>query len=76
MTWIVYGAKTKKELREKLRTSPGDVHFEDPSIFEAEPFCGPADRLPVGSRFVCTNHPRRSWFAQVERLEDGSFRVR
>ena len=72
MTWIVYGAVTKKELKQKLQETPERISFEDPSIF-APKFLR-AEEIPAGFKCVCTNHPKRSWFAQVERLA-ASWRV-
>ena len=72
MTWIVIGAKTKKELKEKLASGGKGVSFEDPSIFK--PLFYTAEEVPKGFSLVCTNHPKRSWFAKVERTEKG-FRV-
>lgn len=76
MTWICSGARTKKELKKLLEVNPSAVWLEDPSVFEPNPFAGPASRLPVGQRVVVTNHPRRTWFAEIERRPDGSFKVR
>ena len=76
MTWIVQGARTKKELRKLLEVNPRAVWLEDPSVFAPDSFAGPAANLPVGARVVVTNHPRRTWFAEIERRADGSFIVR
>ena len=76
MTWIVTGPKSKKELRKLLEANPMAVWLENPSVFEPNPFAGPATELPCGARIVVTNHPRRSWFAEIHRLPDGTFRVR
>jgi hypothetical protein len=68
MTHIVHGAKTKKALRATLEGG-GEVFFEDPSIFNPRSVFSKSMKL--GEKLVCTNHPKRSWFAQVERTEKG-----
>lgn len=77
MTFIALNAPTKKALRERLEATPETVNFSDPSFVnpfnKGMPFS--ALDLPEGYEFVCTNHPKRSWFAQVRRNRDGSFRV-
>ncbi len=74
MTHIVTG--TKKELKQNLRTPTGngvpqvDVYFNDPSVFEGT-WSGWASQMSIGQSLTCTNHPKRSWFAVVERTKDG-----
>jgi len=64
MTCIVQRFKTKKELREHAaRGGSFDIH--DPSIFNERWFNSQA--LKEGEEVVVTNHPKRSWFAQVGR---------
>jgi hypothetical protein len=77
-----YGAdgkrvKTKKQLREELATSPGDVYFDSTSMFDSESgFQG--DAVPEGlSLSVVMPDPytdRRS-YASVTRRPDGALRV-
>jgi hypothetical protein len=69
MTHIVR-YKTKKELKEALKHEPHTVYFEDPSIFPGA-WSGYAPDMNIGQKFTCTNHPRRSWFALVERRTIG-----
>lgn len=67
MTHTVFPVfKTKRELSEACETAPETVFFEDPSIF-AGAWSGSAKALPEGRKITVTNHPRRSWFATVER---------
>lgn len=73
MTWICYGAKTKSELKRKLSDTAPDISFEDPSIFAPRFFW--AQDMEPGTSLICTNHPKRSWFAKVERRPGGEFRV-
>lgn len=48
---------TKKELRTKVGQPAADWMTET-TMFEPE--------MAPGRTVVCTNHPRRSWFAQVQ----------
>ena len=74
MTCIV-DFETKKELREALAQDcgPALTIISDPSIFNPRIF--PASDMTPGQKEVVTNHPKRSWFATIERLADGRFRV-
>lgn len=74
MTHIVNGARTKKQLKEKLTASPAEVYFDDPSIFPGA-WSGRADQMEAGQSLTCTNHPKRSWFARITRKSDQSFKV-
>lgn len=74
MTCIIYGATTKKELREKcalINEGNPEVHLEveDPSIFKPRKFTV-AD-MQIGQSETVTNHPKRSWFATIQRTERG-----
>ena len=69
MTCIINGARTKKELREKLASDPSAVSIEDPSVFRPRYFG--ADEMTIGQRETVTNHPKRSWFATVTRTAQG-----
>lgn len=69
---------SKKALEEALNTIPGKVWFHNPSIFHDK---GPHDfsglRITIGESFpVVMDHPRRSRFATVTRLDDSSFKVK
>ena len=72
MTCIVTGFKTKKELKVRVAainagTDPvRHFYINDPSIFQANHSCT-SDELQEGQEFVVTNHPKRSWFAQIGR---------
>jgi hypothetical protein len=61
--------KTKKAFKEAVADDP-QTPIEDPSI--VRPFNGRIDEHPDlqvdGGSTTVTNHPRRSWFAQVERV--------
>jgi hypothetical protein len=76
VTQIVTGCTTKKELREyaKLLNSGTkylgiDPLLTDPSIHN--PMRGgvtiPLREIFEGEVWIVTNHPKRSWFAKVER---------
>lgn len=55
---------TKKAFKEAINEDASEVLIEDPSIFN--PFLGSAkELLEKQNSFVVTNHPKRSWFAQV-----------
>ena len=73
MKVIVSGVKFKKELRLAAHDfnehrEVGPVLFQDPSLFQPI-FAGDHfnfNNVFKGSfSFACTNHPKRSWFAQV-----------
>lgn len=74
MTHIVAG--TKKGLKYNLRCPNEDgnprvnVYFDDPSLYEGA-WSGWASQMEVGQTLTCTNHPKRSWFATVERTAEG-----
>lgn len=73
MTCIVYGAKTKKELRALLASTPSKVSIEDPSIFAPRFLL--ASTMVVGQSEVVTNHPKRSWFAKITRKSERCWEV-
>lgn len=64
MTCIVTTCKTKKELKERIARRER-VAIADPSIVAPRFFY--SDELKEGEEVVVTNHPKRSWFAQVGR---------
>lgn len=74
MTCIVTRYPTKKSLKEAVARSPASVLIEDPSIVNPRMFTA-ADILPGELVFV-TNHPKRSWFAQVGRSQAGQLVVK
>lgn len=71
--------KTKKALKEAIE-SGASVFLNDPSVFD--PVSGQYDHILETmeargrSSFVVTNHPKRSWFAEVTRNRDGKIVVR
>ena len=80
MTCIVEGFASKKALKECLRAfGPGpvdtrlDFYISNPSPFPAGAYeyAGMASKLPVGKKVIVTNHPKRSWFATIERTVQG-----
>ncbi len=68
MTCIV-NFSTKKALREALERGEDNFRIDDPSIFNPRSF-RPME-IPVGQKVVVTNHPKRSWFAEIQRTEKG-----
>jgi hypothetical protein len=66
---------TKKALRLWVLKDPEVVIIENPSIFTTLNYF-PASSIGPGQEFVVTNHPRRSWFAQVGRKADGTLYVK
>lgn len=70
---------TKKAFKEAVLNDPSRVYVDDPSVFD--PVSGTVleviTRLAErGKRFfTVTNHPKRSWFAQVERTAHGTIKV-
>ncbi len=79
MTIIVTGVGTKRELKE----NPEQAVFTDPSAHQpinsglSFTLSGrgtyPCDLR--GTAFYCTNHPKRSWFAQVDVMLDGKVEI-
>lgn len=50
------------------------IEIEDPSVFKPRKFLV-ADMTP-GQVEVVTNHPKRSWFAELTKLADGRVQVK
>lgn len=69
MTCIVDPKKypTKKSLRQALLAKEV-VSFRDPSIVATRTFT--SEDMRVGEQIVVTNHPKRSWFAEVTKTAD------
>ncbi len=69
-------SKTKKAFKVEVKENY-QFPIEDPSIIR--PFYGAIDLHPslqTKGRFITvTNHPKRSWFALVRRMPDGSLKV-
>ena len=81
MTCIVKGLKSKKALKERcdaLNVDPKSEGFyiSNPSAFPpgTYEFEGSSGNLPEGKTVIVTNHPKRSWFAQITR-KDGKLKV-
>ena len=76
MTCIVSPTRypSKKALKDAVAVDPGRVYIEDPSIFAPRSFS--ADEIPVGKTEVVTNHPKRTWFAQIGRKADGTLFIK
>jgi len=74
MTCIIQGFKTKKALREHVLQGNVDVQIHDPSIFNERWFT--IRDLQPGEEIVATNHPKRSWFAQVGRYTNGVYYIK
>lgn len=73
MTCIV-NFKTKKQLKEHVATY-GDVDIHDPSIFQS--YVGRArNYIKSGRHCTVTNHPKRSWFAQLVINSQGKLMVK
>ena len=76
MTCIVEGFKTKKALKDHCArmwdlnplTRARDFYIINPSPFPAGKFefNGMALEMPEGKKVIVTNHPKRSWFAEIE----------
>lgn len=86
MTVIVEGIKTKKELKEAAdlwnqgeRGLDVPGQFQDPAIVnplnQGNPFTFALVKA-AGLSFVCTNHPKRSWFAQISVSPSGKVIVK
>lgn len=75
MTCIVNPSRfpTKKSLKERI-LSGGQVWIEDPSVNRPRSFL--SSELQPGEKVTVTNHPKRSWFAQVGRDVDGTLYVK
>lgn len=77
MPHIIYGVDTKKELKEVVESLNAGmlketfVFFVDPAILaEWKGWEGKLEDMPAGTSITCTNHPKRSWFATVEKVSD------
>lgn len=75
MTCIVDPQKypTKKSLRQAIGARES-VTIKDPSLFNPREFLH--TEIREGELIVVTNHPKRSWFAQIKKLPDGRFEVK
>lgn len=78
MTCIVSPATypSKKALAAAVAERPGHVWITDPSIFPGSRGDFIAEALQPGESVCVTNHPKRSWFAQVGRTAAGRLYVK
>ncbi|RLD03106.1 MAG: hypothetical protein DRI65_13595 [Chloroflexota bacterium] len=64
--------KTKKALKEAAANG-SNIDIYDPSIFNERRFS--TSEMKAGDHEVVTYHPRRSWFAVIEKHADGTVTV-
>lgn len=65
--------RTKKEFKEAVMLRPSAVFVEDPAI--VNPVSGYVPHvLNMKEEFTVTNHPKRTWFARVFKV-DGKIKV-
>lgn len=65
--------KTKKAFKEAVDTNSSDVFLRDPSLFY--PTSGSVSEImKKESLITVTNHPKRSWFAEVKKV-NGEIKV-
>ena len=62
-----------KTLLKEAAENNDEIVIEDPSIFSPRVFTA-SEMLP-GERIVVTNHPKRSYFATIEKRIDGKILV-
>ena len=78
MTMIVQGFTTKKHMKEAIAAGDRPT-FTDPSFDPSWMKFGKAKfsllDVPVGQSFIVTNHPKRSWFAEIRRVGTDSWKV-
>ena len=65
MALIVNGFKTKKELKEAVKAGI-DFEIYDPSICNER--CFYLRELKDNESIVVTNHPKRSWFTCIKKI--------
>ena len=70
---------TKKAFKEAVAADSSTVQIEDPSLMkEWRKYGSNYFTLAVmkpGDSFTVTNHPKRSWFAEVKCTGDGVYKV-
>lgn len=78
MTMIV-DYPTKKALKEAVANGPEYVQVIDPSLMPEWRKYGATqfslDAMKAGDSIVVTNHPKRSWFAEIVCKGNGVFKV-
>ena len=73
MTMIISGFASKKTLKEAAANGQ-DFFIEDPALMPEWRKYGArfkASSLPIGAVIVATNHPKRSWFAEIRMTPSG-----
>jgi hypothetical protein len=64
---------TKKSLKEAL--AKGEIIvIEDPSVFKPRTFT--TTDMERGEKVIVTNHPKRSYFAEIFKDVDSTFKVK
>ncbi len=64
---------TKKKFKEAVLNDPTKVFLNDPSIFQnATGFV--SDIMTYRDSITVTNHPKRSWFAEVKIAKRGKYK--
>ena len=63
--------KTKKAFKEAVKEDPTKVYLSDPSIFPGAMSGMVSEILKVKDSVTVTNHPKRSWFAEVKNGKKG-----
>lgn len=78
MTMIVQ-YPTKKAFKAAVAKNPCEVIVQDPALMPEWLPTGYAnfslDVLKPGQHICVTNHPKRSWFAVIERQGEGKFKI-
>lgn len=77
MTMIV-NLPTKKALKEAIAVDPQSFVVVDPALMPEWRKYGERFRLhsmKPGESIVVTNHPKRSWFAEITAKEGGTYKV-
>jgi hypothetical protein len=79
MTMIVSGFKTKKAFKETMLAEGEAIPFEDPALMPEWKKYGRTyftlGVMEIGDTFCVTNHPKRSWFAEVKCTAAGQYKV-
>lgn len=79
MTMIVTGFASKKSLKEAVAACPQEVLITDPALMPEWRKYGEvfrASAIKIGDSVVVTNHPKRSWFAEITRIDANTVKVK
>ena len=60
--------KTVDHLKQAL-TGNQKLYFSDPSVIKRQSIL--SINMKVGDSIICTNHPKRSWFAKITKDNEG-----